>query len=265
MRIAVLGATGRMGQAVIRAVLEKDPSLLSGGHIGKEKGKIGKNLGLLAGVEGCKAVATDRMQTVFAGADVAIDFTAPPCVEAHCQFAKAAKTALVVGTTGLTAEHLDMLRDTAETVPVVWAPNMSLGVNLLYALVKNAAAVLDAEYDIEIFEAHHKFKKDAPSGTALALADYAAKGRGIKDYKPDYTLRDGAREKGAIGFAVMRGGDIVGEHDVVFAAGGERLILSHKATDRSIFARGAVAAALWTKDKAPGFYSMQDVLGLAKK
>lgn len=262
MRIAVLGATGRMGQAVIRALLEKDKTLLSGGHIGKEKNKIGKDLGTLAGMEPCKAVATDRMQTLFAGADAVIDFTAPECVEEHCQFAKSSNTALVVGTTGLTEEHLVMLRDTAETVPVVWAPNMSLGVNILCALVQKAAAVLDADYDIEIFEAHHKFKKDAPSGTALALAQYAAKGRGIKDYKPAYDTREGERKKGAIGFAVMRGGDIVGEHDVVFAAGGERLILSHKATDRAIFARGAVTAALWTKGKAPGFYSMQDVLGL---
>ncbi len=264
MRIAVLGATGRMGQAVIRAVLEKDKEYLSGGHIGRDKSKIGKDLGVIAGADAVGALATDRMQTVFAGTDVAIDFTAPHCVEEHCQFAKATKTALVVGTTGLTEEHLDMLRDTAETVPVVWAPNMSLGVNILCSLVKKAASILDDDYDIEIFEAHHKFKKDAPSGTALALAEYAAKGREIENYKPDYDIREGEREKGAIGFSVMRGGDIVGEHDVVFAAGGERLILSHKATDRSIFARGAVTAALWTKDQTSGFYSMQDVLGLSK-
>ncbi len=262
MRIAVLGATGRMGRAILRTLLEKDKDLLAGGHIGIEKDKNGADLGLLAGCEAAGITATDRMQVLFADAGAVIDFTSPDCVEEHCQMAKMGKTALVVGTTGLTEEHFGMLRDTAESVPVVWASNMSLGVNLLCSLVRKAAEALDEDYDIEIFEAHHKHKKDAPSGTALTLAEYAAKGRRIENYTPDYDIRDGVREKGAIGFSVMRGGDIVGEHDVVFAAGGERLILSHKATDRMIFARGAVRAALWCKDRKPGFYTMQDVLGL---
>ncbi len=262
MQIAIMGVAGRMGRSIAEVISDKNPDFLSGGSVVSGADEIGKTIGSLIGRENVNALITDQTQALFAKSDVVIDFTSPDALESHCQFAKNTNTALVVGTTGLLDEHMNMLRSTAESVPVVYAPNMSLGVNVLLSLVEKTASILGEEFDIEIFEAHHKHKKDAPSGTAIALGHSAAKGRDIENFTPNYNDRIGERESGDIGFSVMRGGDIVGEHSVFFAGRGERIELAHKATDRKIFARGAVHAALWVKDKTAGLYSMYDVLGL---
>ena len=172
----------------------------------------------------------------------------------------------MVGTTGMTDADMDKLRAAARHAPIVQAGNMSLGVNLLVQLTKKVAAALDEDFDIEVIEAHHHHKVDAPSGTALMLGEAAAEGRGVSLADVRDSGRDGitgARKRGDIGFTAIRGGDIVGEHDVLFAAAGERIVLRHMATDRGIFARGALKAALWGQDKGPGLYNMLDVLGLS--
>ncbi|MBO6783158.1 MAG: 4-hydroxy-tetrahydrodipicolinate reductase, partial [Alphaproteobacteria bacterium] len=184
---------------------------------------------------------------------------------AHAALAGEHGCALVAGTTGLEESHRAALQSASEQVPVVWASNMSSGVNLLFALTRQVARALDPDFDIEIVEMHHRHKIDAPSGTALSLGEAAAAGRGV-DFDAEKLLSregiTGERGRGRIGFATLRGGDVVGEHTVVFAGAGERIELTHRATDRGIFARGAVRAALWTRGRAPGFYAMADVLGM---
>lgn len=262
MKIGVTGATGRMGRAIVQTVLDKGYAYLGGGHVGRAAERAGQDLGALVGYESADIAITDDMQAVFTASDVVIDFTAPDCIENHCRIAVDTKTAMVIGTTGLEQQHFDILDKTAQSVPVVYAPNTSLGVHVLLSLVEKTAEILDDDFDIEIFEAHHKFKKDAPSGTAIALGQAAAKGRGITDLNTNVTDRDGERQKGEIGFSVARGGDIVGEHNVMFVGMGERLELGHKAIDRKIFAKGAVHAGFWLEGQAPGLYTMKDVLGL---
>ncbi|WP_313388917.1 4-hydroxy-tetrahydrodipicolinate reductase, partial [Rhodospirillum rubrum] len=174
-------------------------------------------------------------------------------------------SALIVGTTGMGPDHVAALERAAQKVPVVFAPNMSVGVTLLMALTERVAGLLKDDYDIEILEMHHRFKVDAPSGTALGLGKAAAAGRGIDLDEMATRVRDGLtgpREPGSIGFATLRGGDVVGDHTVIFAAEGERIELTHRASNRAVFAKGALRAALWTRDRAPGLYSMHDVLGL---
>lgn len=263
MKIGVMGAAGRMGTAIVETLIEKDKDLLAGGHVGRSKERVGQDLGSLCGHDKLGVMMTDQAQVLFTQSDIVIDFTSPNCIEENCQMAKMTQTGLVVGTTGLSEEHFAILNDASQSVPVVYAPNTSLGINILVSLVEQTARILDDDFDIEIFEAHHKFKKDAPSGTAVALGEAAAKGRGLEKLDTDVTDRNGERQKGDIGFSVMRGGDIVGEHNVVFAGMGERLELGHRAIDRKIFAKGAVHAALWLKDQKPGLYNMKDVLGLS--
>lgn len=263
--IVITGASGRMGQMLTRLVLASERARLHAclerpGHpwVGRDVGEAmgGAPVGVIVGCDPLEA---------FAQARAVIDFTIPAASVAFAGIAAQARIVHVIGTTGLQEADLAAIRAAAHHATVVRAGNMSLGVNLLLGLVRKVAAALDDDWDIEVVEAHHRMKVDAPSGTALMLGQAAADGRGVDLAAVTDSGRDGitgARKRGDIGFAAIRGGDVVGEHDVVFAADGERVVLRHLATDRAIFARGALRAALWGQDRAPGEYSMADVLGL---
>jgi 4-hydroxy-tetrahydrodipicolinate reductase len=265
-KIGIVGCAGRMGRMVAGEVLDAADVTLVGGTERPGSEAIGRDLGELAGRGSVGLIVGDDPRLLFESADVVVDFTAPAAVAIHAALADETATAYVVGTTGLAAEQEAILRRAASRAPVVWAPNMSVGVNLLLSLVKRTAAVLDpASYDAEIIEMHHRHKVDAPSGTALALGRAVAAGRGQRLEEVWQKSRDGitgARQSGAIGFATLRGGDVAGDHTVVFAADGERIEITHKASSRQVFAKGAVRAARWVVGRAPGLYSMRDVLGL---
>jgi|HigsolmetaAR203D_1030402.scaffolds.fasta_scaffold00108_39 4-hydroxy-tetrahydrodipicolinate reductase len=263
LRIAVFGITGRMGKALIAAIEEAANVELSGACASPSSQWIGRELAAL-GAKSTASVAATPAEAI-ANAQVAIDFTLPEATRENVRVCLERKCPLVIGTTGHSAETRAAIEAAARAIPIVIAPNMSLGVNLLLKLVELVAAKLDDGYDIEVFEAHHRHKKDAPSGTALALGAAAARGRGVSLEEVAEHARHGSqapRQRGAIGFSVFRGGDVVGDHTVTFAGIGERIELTHRASDRLAFARGAVQAARWLHDKKPGLYSMQDVLGL---
>lgn len=265
LRLVVVGAGGRMGRMLMRAVTEASGVTLSAAVERPGAPVLGEDAGLLAGVGALGVSITDDVDAAFAGADGVLDFTVPKATVAFAQAAARAGITHVIGTTGLSDEDNALIEEAARQTVIVRSGNMSLGVNLLAALVRRAASTLDMEFDIEIVEMHHKHKVDAPSGTALLLGEAAAAGRGI--YLKDHAqkVRDGhtgPRRAGDIGFATLRGGSVVGDHTVIFAGAGERIELSHKAEDRGIFARGAVRAALWGRGRSPGLYSMADVLGI---
>jgi 4-hydroxy-tetrahydrodipicolinate reductase len=263
--IVITGASGRMGQMLIKTVLDSDQATLVGAVERNGHPWIGQDVGVAMGGAEVGVVATDDALEAFSKAQAVIDFTAPEATLQFAELAAQARAVHVIGTTGMTDEQIAALAPAARHAVLVRAGNMSLGVNLLVQLTKKVAAALDEDFDIEVIEAHHHHKVDAPSGTALMLGEAAAEGRGVKLKDVADRARDGitgARKRGAIGFSAIRGGDIVGEHDVLFAAAGERIVLRHMATDRAIFARGALKAALWGQDKAPGEYDMVDVLGL---
>ena len=263
--IAILGASGRMGQMLAQTVLASDKAKLvaAADRVGSDW--IGQDLGVMSGGTANGIIVSDDVKAVFQQADVMIDFTLPHATVHHAKIAAETGTALVIGTTGMNDDELAAIAQAGQSTAIVRAGNMSLGVNLLTQLTQKVAAVLGEEFDIEVIEYHHNQKVDAPSGTALMLGEAAAQGRGVTLKDVSDSGRDGltgARKRGDIGFSAIRGGDIVGEHDVMFAALGERIILRHIASDRSVFARGALKAALWGQDKAPGEYDMIDVLGL---
>ncbi|NQY61001.1 4-hydroxy-tetrahydrodipicolinate reductase [Cognatishimia sp.] len=263
--IVITGASGRMGQMLIKTVLESDKARLVGAVEREGHDWVGQDVGVAMGGAAIGVSVTDKPLEAFAKAQAVIDFTAPAATIAFSKLAAQARAVHVIGTTGMTDEEIAQLEPASHHAVIVRAGNMSLGVNLLTQLTKKVAAALDDDFDIEIIESHHHHKVDAPSGTALMLGEAAAEGRGVALNDVRDSGRDGitgARKKGDIGFTAIRGGDIVGEHDVLFAAAGERIILRHMATDRSIFARGALKAALWGQDKMPGQYDMLDVLGL---
>jgi len=265
MRIGIVGCAGRMGRMLVREVLATPGAALAGGSERPGGPAPGKDVAALAGLDPVGIPVTDDAAALIAVSDVLIDFTSPAATVAHARLAAAAGKALVVGTTGLAPEDKAALADAARHSPIVVAANMSLGVNLLRGLVRKVAATLGDDWDIEIVEMHHRHKVDAPSGTALALGQSAADGRGVDLDAMKDTVRDGhtgPRGAGRIGFATLRGGDVVGDHTVIFAADGERIELTHKAGSRTIFARGAVRAALWAGTQPPGLYGMDDVLGL---
>lgn len=267
IRIGILGCTGRMGQAVVHAVSENPDAMVAGGTGRPGSPLIGADVGWTAGLEPIDLAITDDPASLFEKADVVIDFTLPEGARRHAALAASAGRPYVVGTTGFGADGEKAIREAAAKAPVVQAANFSLGVNLLLSLVKQAAGALDENFDIEILEMHHRHKVDAPSGTALALGRAAAEGRDIDFDAKTERARDGAtgpRAVGTIGFGALRGGDVAGEHSVIFAGPQERVELTHKATDRMIFARGAVKAALWAAKQPPGLYGMGDVLGLGK-
>ena len=265
LKIGVVGAAGRMGGAVIRQVMQTKGCAVAAAVEAAGNPAIGRDAGEMAGIGRIDLAIAPDSPALFASCDAVIEFSSPAATVAHTKAAAKAGCIHVIGTTGLEKPQEAALKAAARKVPVVYAPNMSLAVNALFALTRRVAALLDDEFDIEIVEMHHRDKVDAPSGTALGLGRAAAAGRGVAlDKVGDFARHGitGARKRGRIGFAALRGGDVVGEHTVIFAADGERLELSHKATSRQIFARGAVRAALWAKGKKPGLYMMADVLGL---
>ncbi len=265
IRIGVIGAAGRMGQMLVRAVAEAEGARLAGASDRPGHPDLGKDAGALAGLDPLGVEIADAPDGLFGSCDTVIDFTAPAPTVAHAEMARAAGRALVIGTTGLDAAQTEAIRAAGSGAAIVWAPNMSLGVNLLFALTRQVAGILGDDWDIEIVEMHHKHKVDAPSGTALGLGRAAADGRGVDLDDVAQRVRDGhtgPRQRGDIGFATLRGGDVVGDHTVVFATEGERVELTHKAGTRGIFARGAVRAAIWAGSAEPGLYDMFDVLGL---
>ena len=263
--IVVTGASGRMGQTLVKLVLASGRWTLAGAIERPGNAWLGRDIGDCLGLGTLGVPVSDDPLPAFARARALVDFTAPAATVEFAALAAQARLVHVVGTTGLEAEHHRRLDLAAHHAVILQAGNMSLGVNLLTRLTQKVAAALDADWDIEIVEAHHRMKVDAPSGTALMLGQAAATGRGVSLDDARTPARDGitgARHKGTIGFSAIRGGDIVGEHDVIFAADGERIVLRHIATDRSIFARGALKAAAWGLDQKPGRYDMMDVLGL---
>lgn len=268
MKIGVLGCAGRMGRAIIGEILRTDGCALAGGTERDGHAAIGQDLGALAGLEDVGLDVCGDAESLIADADAVIEFSTPDATLRHATLAKTHGTAHVIGTTGLDSDAENLLGKIALETPIVWAANMSLGVNLLCGLAEQVARSLGPDaFDIEIIEIHHRQKIDAPSGTALALGQAAARGRGVALEDVADRGRDGitgARSNGAIGFAALRGGDVVGDHSVIFAGIGERIELTHKASDRGIYARGAVHAARWLEGRPAGLYTMADVLGLSR-
>ncbi len=263
--IGVVGCAGRMGVNLLRQIAASEGCAIAGGTERPGSEAIGRDVGEAAQLGELGIAVTDDAAVLIEQADVILDFTAPAATAAHAALCADHGTVHVVGTTGLEAEHEAALQAAAEKTAVVRGANMSVGVNLLVGLARRVAATLDPDWDIEIIEMHHRHKVDAPSGTALALGKAAAEGRGVEHDAVADRGRDGitgARKRGDIGYATLRGGNVVGDHTVVFAADNERIELSHKASDRAIFARGAVTAAKWGHGKPPGYYGMDDVLGL---
>ena len=265
IKVAVMGAAGRMGKALIQAVNEDPQTQLAAGIVESSSSLVGVDLGELAGVGKLGILASGGVESCLETFDVLIDFTTIETTLANAELCAAEGKQLIVGTTGLNAEQKAQLAEAAERTPIVFAPNMSVGVNLCFKLLEMAAAALGDDYDVEIVEAHHRHKVDAPSGTALGMGEAVAKalGRNLQEVavygREGYT---GARDPKTIGFATMRVGDVVGDHTVIFGTEGERVEITHKASSRMTFAKGAVRASKWLAGKPAGLYSMQDVLDL---
>jgi 4-hydroxy-tetrahydrodipicolinate reductase len=265
MRLIVAGAGGRMGRALTRVISETPGAVLVGALEAPTSELLGKDAGVLAGLPANGIQLSADLWTMSADADGILDFTVPAATIANVAIAAQRGLVHVVGTTGLSESDMAVIKSVTSRAVVVQSGNMSLGVNLLAALVKRVAQSLDESFDIEIVEMHHKAKIDAPSGTALMLGQAAAAGRGIALDQHAARGRDGitgARRPGDIGFAALRGGTVTGDHSVIFAGAMERIELTHRAEDRTMFAQGAIKAALWARGKPPGLYSMADVLGL---
>ncbi len=266
MKVVIAGVSGRMGRILVETIDASGGGIeLAGATERAGHDWIGQDLGVVLGGAKRAVKVTDDMAVALGGADAVIDFTTPEATLSHARAAADLGRAIVIGTTGFSDEELAALGECADRAVIVRAGNMSLGVNLLTRLVAKVAAALDESFDIEVVEAHHRHKIDAPSGTALMLGAAAAQGRGVDLGEVADRGRDGitgARRPGDIGFASIRGGSIIGDHDVIFAGEGETIRLGHTATDRSLFARGALKAALWTEGQPPGAYDMIDVLGL---
>jgi len=266
MRLIVAGAGGRMGRTLIQAIAASKGVRLSAAVEAPGAAAIGRDAGELAGLGRNGIQVAGDIEPLLAGADGLLDFTIPAATVAFAGLTAQRGMVHVIGTTGLSGEDENLIAQAGRRAVIVKSGNMSMGVNLLVALVKRVAQTLDDEFDIEILEMHHNRKIDAPSGTALMLGRAAADGRGVDLAARSVRGRDGhtgARRLGDIGFAALRGGSVVGDHTVIFAGPAERIEVSHKAEDRMIFARGAVRAALWARGQKPGLYSMTDVLGLA--
>ena len=265
MRLIVAGAGGRMGRALVRVISETKGAVLAGALEAPGSELLGKDAGVLAGLPENGIKLSADLWTMSADADGILDFTVPGATIANVAIAAQRGLVHVIGTTGLSASDDAVIKSVTQRATVVKSGNMSLGVNLLAALVKRVARALDADFDIEILEMHHRAKIDAPSGTALMLGEAAAAGRGIALDQHSARGRDGqtgARRPGDIGFAALRGGTVTGDHSVIFAGAMERIELTHRAEDRTMFAQGAIKAALWARGQKPGMYSMADVLGL---
>ena len=268
VRIAVCGVGGRMGSQILNAVRAEDDLIVTGATERAGSPQIGLDAGLLTGAGPLEVPICSSLEAALdrAHADVVIDFTTAAASLHHADICASRKVGLVVGTTGFSGEEKAQLSGHGQTIPLLMAPNMSVGVNVLFQLVTECAAALGPTYECEIVELHHRMKKDAPSGTALRLAEAAAKGQGLLPESFIYSRHGdtGQRPAGTIGMQTLRGGDVVGEHTVYFLADGERIELTHRATSRDNFARGAVRAARWLQGQKPGLYDMQDVLGFRK-
>ncbi|HTW52666.1 MAG TPA: 4-hydroxy-tetrahydrodipicolinate reductase [Stellaceae bacterium] len=265
MRMGVIGCGGRMGRMLIGEIATAEGCELSGGTVALGSATVGGDLGELAGIGRIGLSAGNSAGDLLRKSDVVIEFSIAAATASHATLAAELGKPMVIGTTGLSPAESAAVHEAARRIPIVWAANTSLGINLLLGLVEQVAARLGPDWDVEIMEMHHRGKADAPSGTALALGRAAATGRGVSLDKVAQRGRDGitgARRDGDIGFASLRGGDAVGDHHVIFAGAGERLELSHRATNRAIYAKGAVRAARWVIDQKPGVYGMKEVLGL---
>ncbi|MDE2792680.1 MAG: 4-hydroxy-tetrahydrodipicolinate reductase [Paracoccaceae bacterium] len=265
--VTIVGVAGRMGQILCDAVLGEDRMALVGATEQDGHPWVGRDLGPCLGKPDMGVTVDCDPLDAFARSQAIIDFTAPAATVAHAELAAQARAVHVIGTTGFSAGDCARIAAAAAHTPIIRAGNMSLGVNLLSLITRQVAAALDEDFDIEVVEAHHRHKRDAPSGTALMLGEAAAAGRGRSLPELEVRTRDGItgpRRRGTIGFSAIRGGDVVGEHDVIFAADGERIVIRHLATDRRIFSRGAIRAALWGQGRDSGEYDMADVLGLGQ-
>jgi 4-hydroxy-tetrahydrodipicolinate reductase len=264
-KIGVVGCGGRMGKMLVGQISATESCAVAGGCARPGSAHINHDIGELAGIGRTGIPVGDSAEKLLRDSDVVIDFTTPAVTAANATLAGGLRKPMVIGTTGLSPAQTEAVHLAARNTAIVWAPNMSLGINLLLGLVEEVARRLGPDWDVEILEMHHRGKVDAPSGTALALGRAAAAGRGVAFEEVEQRARDGItgpRRSGDIGFAALRGGDAVGDHQVIFAGAGERLELSHRATSRAIYAKGAVQAALWVVGRPPGLYGLKEVLGL---
>ncbi len=255
-----------MGQRLVSAVAQAKDFTLVGAVEKPEHADLGKDAGIVAGIGEAGTIISPRLEPLLSDAQVILDFTAPASTLSHLQVAAAHDVAVVIGTTGLSPEESERIKSLASRIPILIAPNMSTGVNLMFYLVKKAAQVLGGDFDLEVTETHHRLKKDAPSGTALRLAEILADARGLRVEKAARYHRQGMigeRDRNEIGIQSLRAGDIVGEHTVLMAGPGERLEITHRAHSRDTFAHGALRAARWLVEQGPGLYTMQEFLDLS--
>jgi 4-hydroxy-tetrahydrodipicolinate reductase len=265
IKMGVVGCGGRMGRMLVAEIVATEGCTVAGGSEAPGSGYVNQDIGELAGIGRIGIPIGEAVEKLIRDSDVVLEFTSPAATAEHATLAAGLGTAMVIGTTGLSTVQGDVVRQAAREIPIVWAPNMSLGVNVLLSLVEEAARRLGPDWDIEVLEMHHRAKVDAPSGTALALGRAAAAGRQVVLEQVEQRARDGItgpRRLGDIGFAALRGGDAVGDHHVIFAGVGERLELGHRTTNRAVFAKGAVRAARWVAGRPPGLYGLKEVLGM---
>lgn len=264
-----MGITGRMGRLIAAEIITAgDDCQLAAAYARPGQKVIGQDIGRYLNMSSQEVMITDQLHTLFAESDVIIDFTEPAATRHHLQYAEKTKKPMVIGTTGLTAADQTELERMSDHIPIVYTANMTLGMTVMQALVRKAAQILDHDFDVEILEMHHRSKRDAPSGTSLSLGQQVAQGRDISFPESavfDRVTHPTLRKKGDIGFAVMRGGNVFGDHSVVFASDHEMFTISHRILDRAVFAKGAIKAAIWLHDKPAGLYDMSDVLGLREK
>lgn len=263
--VGVVGVGGRMGVMTLKVIMEDPLANIAGGVVRTGSPMVGVDLGTIAGGDQFGIQVTDQLLEVFSKSDVVIDFSLPDAGAKIIEAALTTSTPLVVGTTGLTKTQEQALMDTSKMIPLVYASNTSLGINLLFALVEQISRALPADFDIEVLDFHHNKKIDSPSGTALSLGHAAARGRDSNFDAVAKLSREGEvgrRKEGEIGFAALRGGNVIGEHSVIFAGAGERIEVAHKTSGREIYASGALRAAHWVYQQSCGFYTMRDVLGL---
>jgi 4-hydroxy-tetrahydrodipicolinate reductase len=263
--VGVVGVGGRMGMMTLKVIIEDPLANIAGGVVRTGSPMVGVDLGTIAGGDQFGIQVTDQLLEVFSKSDVVIDFSLPDAGAKIIEAALTTSTPLVVGTTGLTKTQEQALMDTSKMIPLVYASNTSLGINLLFALVEQISRALPADFDIEVLDFHHNKKIDSPSGTALSLGHAAARGRDSNFDAVAKLSREGEvgrRKEGEIGFAALRGGNVIGEHSVIFAGAGERIEVAHKTSGREIYASGALRAAHWVYQQSCGFYTMRDVLGL---
>jgi 4-hydroxy-tetrahydrodipicolinate reductase len=261
LRVLVIGVAGKMGKAVVRAALERSDVRVTAGVTSTGSAHVGLDLGVIAGVGALGVQAGDDVSAVLTACDAAVDFSHPAVAATNLAACVAAGKPLVIGTTGLTADVYHELGRAAKHIPLLVSPNTSFGLSVLLETARQCARALPGQFDVEILDAHHRDKRDAPSGTALALGEAMAEARGLQfDPQAARNPPGAPRKEGEIGFASLRGGDLAGEHTVIFAGSGEQLTLGHRVTDRAVFARGAIEAAVWLAQQPPGRYTMRDIL-----